>query len=326
MCDYQVAEAMSADNIAGNVEVFLKSEPRHDALFVAPLGSMFDPREVPPAARRKILKYIDKVDCRLVATETRMEFLDLHVVEEFTNALPGKKLRINVGLESTFPWVLANSIGKSIPIERLADYVGLLHSRKIEFACNILYGSILLSPFEALVLMEDSVREAFSIGVDLCVLFPANVRRWTVQEWLWQRGQFEPPSLWGLIEVVWRLRAEYAGRIALSYFDKKLNASIVAMPTTCPRCWDSVKAALWEYAETGEIAPIGRVRSAGCGCRSEWLKSLEAPAPPLQERARTVFEALGKEVCGVDWWQRNKEDVKRILSVESSRSIDAPFV
>lgn len=309
MCDYQIAAPLERDEMVANVREALASHPGHEALFVAPLGSMFDPREVPPAACDEICALMAATDARLLATETRMEFLAPNVVEHFASFFPERERRINIGLESTDPWLLAHAIGKSIPVERLGATAALLHHHGVELAANVLVGPPLLTPREVVRSAVETVRTAVASGVGLCVLFPSNVRRWTVQHWLWEQGWYHPPSLWAFVEIVTELQPHYAGHLALSYFDKEPNDSIVVMPTTCPDCRERVTAALWSFAATGSDEELARVRRRGCACRDTWLRSLDGDGPPLADRARAVYESMGRRLAGEEWWEHHRAEV-----------------
>lgn len=313
MCDYQIAAPMNGASIVANVREALTAEPWHEALFVAPLGSIFDPKEIPPEAIEEILDLCSRRQFKLFATETRMEFLTRETMTMFAGYFAGKSTRINIGLESTDGWVLANSIGKSIPVDQLGATADLLHEFNVELAANILVGSPWLTTSEILDLTLTSIRQAVSSGVDLCVLFPTNVRRWTLQYWLWENGYFTPPSLWTLVEVLMRLDSDLVQKVALSYFDKKPNASIVSCPTTCDNCRPDVISALWNFAATGQRDRLEAVINIGCGCRDRWLKSLSEQALPINERIYPIVERLAMELAGEEWWLLQRDQALKSL-------------
>lgn len=315
MCDYQIAAPMHAPEMVRNVAEALAENRSHKALFIAPLGSMFDPVEVPPAAADEILRLAGATGAKLFATETRMEFLAPGTMRRFVQPFANRPKRINIGLESTDPWMLANSVGKSIPVHELRATADLLHAYETELAANILVGSLWLTPHETINQTLRSIRCAIAAGVDLCVLFPSNVRRWTVQYWLWQRGEFRPPSLWTLVEVLLQLEEEELSKVALSYFDKKPNESIVALPQTCDCCQPAVIAALWHFAGTGRRDRLEAVCQAGCACRARWRESLTAPASSVRERALPVVEEMARELCGSRWWEANRAETIACLEM-----------
>lgn len=314
MCDYQIAAPMKGASIVANVREILEANPRHEALFVAPLGSMFDPREIPADATDEILRLCSSVQFKLFGTETRMEFLSRETMITFAKHFAGKNVRINIGLESTDRWVLANSIGKSLPIEELGATADLLHEFNTELAANILVGSPWLTPAEIIETTLASIRHAIACGVDLCVLFPTNVRRWTVQYWLWENSYFNPPSLWTLVEIIMCLEPEIVKKVALSYFDKKPNDSIIQCPSTCEQCQADVIAALWSFAATGQRDQLQAVINAGCACRQQWLRSLHQQCPLINERALPIMQRMAIELAGEEWWSLNRAETISCLN------------
>ncbi len=299
MCDYQIAAPMGVDPMVANLREALEKREHYDSLFVAPLGSMFDDKEVPPEARRRIFALAAGTGCTLFATESRIEFLNEHTIGEFADLLGDRGLRVNVGLESADPFVLSNCIGKALDLASVRPTARLLEWHGVELASNVLLGALALAELEAIEAAVATVRWAFENGSRLCVLFPSNVKRWTLQHWLWERGLFRPPSLWALIEVLERLQDLPPGALALSYFAKVPNDSIVEVPTTCPACHTEVLAALRVFSIDGDFAVLAGLLRRSCSCRAPWLEKLhEAPQGTLSERFERIETRVALEILG----------------------------
>src|SRR5207247_1333474 len=110
---------------------------------------------------------------------------------------------VNLGLESADPWIQQNCVGKSLDRDTYRDCVGLLERHRALAVANVLLGAPFLTEQEAWTSAADSMRWALEHGTHLCVLFPSNVKRWTLQEWLWERGLDATASLWAAVGAVW---------------------------------------------------------------------------------------------------------------------------
>lgn len=63
MCNYGIAERVEPDLQIAAVEEALAKNAHYEALYISPAGSMFDPFEVPPVARRRIFELVAATDC-----------------------------------------------------------------------------------------------------------------------------------------------------------------------------------------------------------------------------------------------------------------------
>jgi len=310
MCDYQIAEHVTMDRILHLVQEALGKKQHYEILFVAPLGSMFDPYEVPPEARSRVFELAAATNCIDFGTETRPEFLTEEAVSEFATILKDKEKRINIGLESSDPWILHNCIGKSFSPDHFQIVSGLLQQNGIHPVANILLGAPFLTEREALVSTVRSVRWALENGAYFCVLFPSNVKRWTLQHWLWEHDLYHSPSLWSLIEVIYSLGPELSQKVALSYYDRNLQNRIVEIPSTCYICHDDVVKTLRIYSARGDSSLIESLRQSPCACRDAWkAKILTQPSLPLYDRVVQLYQRIACDLLGPHWWDQRKDGI-----------------
>lgn len=310
MCDFGIAEPVESSRILEIVQHALEEERHYDTLFLSPLGSMFDPYEVPPATRVKILELIARTDCNRFGCETRSVFLTESAVSEFAAILRLKRPQIYIGLESADRWILRNCIGKSSSPDDFRAKADLLRQNDIRPHANILLGAPFMSEYESLNSTVRSVRWALDNGAHLCVLFPVNVKTWTLAHWLWERGRYEPPSLWSLIETIYALGPDRCQRIALSYYNKKVSDSIKAIPNTCPTCYRDVIETLHRYCAEGDFGLVEELRRTTCTCRDSWRRRLLATNPlKLIDRAVNMYEFIACELFGRSWWEKEKKNI-----------------
>lgn len=302
-----------------------------EVLQVTPSGSMFDEWEVPGDVRRELFSMVAEIGCEKYICETRPEFVTPQVLREMRSIMPGKELGIEIGLESSDPWVLEYVLGKSsIPLARLNEglrtgtptsdserggqfnkipsYYGRAvkdaHMESIEVFTNILLGAPFLSVSEAVEDTIRSVRWAFEKGADYCIVFPLHVKPWTIVHRLWEMGHYASPSLWSLVEVLWRLGCETADRTFISWYQPQYTAKHREMgkrsddwPHTCSRCEGEVLSLLDEYRGHGGFEIIERLYWFPCPCKDEWRRSMAVPpAASVAERIRSGYAVLGPAV------------------------------
>jgi archaeosine synthase beta-subunit len=325
MCNYAVAERVDSATIISDVRDALAQRSHYDALGISPLGNMFDPAEVPPEARDAIFSMAAATDAGVFSCESRPETLSAEQIGRSVAELGSKRLFINLGLEAANPWVQAHCVGKSLSGESYCAATGTLRSYGAFPVTNVLLGVPLLTEQEAIESAVSTIRWALRHGSHICVLFPSNVKGWTLQEWLWERQLYRVPSLWSLVEAVHRLGPDVSRAVALSWYATKptdprrlgqVSDPLREAPTTCPLCRDRVIEGLDSFNRGGGYDVIEDLRRIGCECRGEWADRIEREADQallLGERVFAVYGRIGSELVGSGWWQRNRDRVRREL-------------
>jgi radical SAM enzyme (TIGR01210 family) len=186
---------------------------------------------------------------------------------------------------------------------------------------NVLLGAPFLTENEAIESAVGTIRWALANGSHICVLFPCNVKGWTLQEWLWERQMYRVPSLWSLVEALRRLGPGATRAVALSWYateptDERRRTQVSdplrEAPSTCPRCRDRVIAGLDQFNAGGGYQIVEELGRIDCDCRTEWAERLHTQAasvPPLIERVLGAYERIGLEVLGDEWWLRHRDKV-----------------
>ena len=317
MCNYGLSGPVSPAEMVGFVREGLASINRPiTELYVSPSGSLLDELEVPAEARRSILRMVNGFPSERFSFETRPITVTQSVIDELHELVPSKQIAIGFGLESANPWVLRNCINKTGANDEFASAAGRLLD--IDLYANVSLGSAFLSPAEA---VEDTVRSAewaLEHGADIVLVFPMHVKRYTLLEWLYQHGLYEPPSLWSLIEVLQRLESSCIPRVSISWYrsDYGADPNIVASPATCPQCEEDVTATLDEFRANSSLGAVNRLRELECECRKAWGEQLKMPADPLTERVFGVYRLIAKEIGLTDWWEENASALAAEMSVE----------
>jgi len=270
------------------------------------------------AARNAIIEMAAGTNAEIFSCESRPETLTEELIAQTVAGLAGKRFFINLGLESAHPWVQAHCVGKSLSAAAYCEATAALRRHGAFPVSNVLLGAPFLSEEEAIESAVGTVRWALANGSHICVLFPSNVKGWTLQEWMWERGMFRTPSLWSLIEGLRRMGPEITRSVVLSWYSttptdprrlEQVSDPLREAPVTCPLCQDRVVAALDAFNAGGGFGIIEELSRFDCACRREWadLLAREARNPaPLVDRLFVAYDRIATELLGGGWWRSNQ--------------------
>ncbi len=202
MCGYvndATRHSVDEENISYQFESAIQNFSEEKIVKVYTSGSFFDEGEIPTAAQEGILESLDQKTDKIIV-ETRPKF----VTEERLTGIKNKeKIEVAIGLESANDFILEHSINKGFRVEDYIKAAELLKSLKIGLKTYLLIKPPFLSEKEAL---DDAVRSAgLAAKYSQTLSFnPVNIQRFTLVERLWRNGEYRPPWLWSVVEVLKR--------------------------------------------------------------------------------------------------------------------------
>ena len=305
MCNYGTGEPADTESMIHAAALDLSRWGcTHGTLLVSPSGSMFDEREVEPRTRRPLLTLAASTDFERILVETRPETITDAVLSESIALLPGKQLEVEIGLESSDPWILRWCVNKGLQLGQVVRALDFCTAHGVTSIVNVSLGTAFLTEAEAIVDAVGATRWAFAQGATEVVVFPLSVRGWTVLQHMYDRGRYRPVSLWSLVEVLRRLGREAAARVSISWYrdynaddDSSSPLQVLAAPTTCARCVGDVLERLDGYRDSQDFTIITDLSQHPCSCRQEWLSGLaQAPTQPLGQRVQDEYRALAIEI------------------------------
>lgn len=318
MCEYWRSVAPEPEQMISAVaNALARMETIPETLQITPSGSMFDSWEVPDAVREAIFSMVAQSSCSRYVCESRPEFVTPAAMAKMRAEIPGKELAVEIGLESATEFVLDLCLNKQPPSDRFLARLGMAagsvpelfrravaaaQDQQVAVYANLLLGSPFLTPEEAIRDTVHSVTWALDAGAEKCILFPSHVKPYTVVHALWQLGEYQPPSLWSLVEVLWRLGPNTARDCFISWYrpqytetHRRLGKRSDAWPTTCPHCESEVLRLLDAYRGGEDFSHVEWLHQLACGCKNEWRESLQRPpALPLVERILSGYAALAR--------------------------------
>jgi len=260
MCGYNSASdsEVNAGNLLAQLEAAMERYDGEPFVKIYTSGSFLDGREVPPEARDEILQSFSAA--RRLLVESRPEFVDA----DSLSPLP-RGSTVAIGLESSDDEVLARSVRKGFSS---ADY--LRAAEAIKAGGMRLRSYLLLKPpylSETAAIEDAKASVAFaSLHGDEVSLNPVNVQKGTVVERLWRRGDYRPPWLWSLLEVL-RSAPEGGARIMSSPSGGGTPRGV----HNCGSCDAKILESVRDFSFSQDR---GLLEAPGCGCRQEWRRYL----------------------------------------------------
>ena len=229
-------------------------------------GSFFDEREL---ARETAFTVFEEINRRpwikRVQVEARPEYLDPRILRESVDHLTAS-LEVGIGFETVSDYIREMCINKGTTLKDLKRAMGSCRQAGAEVKAYILVKPLFLTEREGI---EDAVRSGYAAhryGATRVSLNPVSVHRDTLVEALWKRGEYSPPWLWSLVEIMLRLR-------------EKIDVPLLCHPTgagktrgahNCGKCDREVFKSIVSFSATQRDAFLREAADPGCSCREVW--------------------------------------------------------
>ena len=305
MCDYGVSErnlTLHETAVAlKNLLMRMRKDTRR--IVLGSYGSFFDPDEIPVENRNYILKMLSRVDVEQITIETHYETMEEDVLRDAAEQLRDKFLSYEVGLESTDTYVQEMCLNKIIDLKKLEEKIKLVHSYGNEIWLNILFGTPFLNPKERQTDTLETIRWAFKHGADGVILFPINIKPFTLLEELYKNGLYTPVSQWDFIELLNQIPEERLGRVTISWYGNRVETYDnyefkPVLPSSCKTCRDAIMEfyEIFECSDSTEEKKAQlesiRKRDFSCHCRENARKKFETDTVSREKNVERAYSYL----------------------------------
>jgi len=231
-------------------------------------GSFLNDDEVPIELQ---LEICDDVRCtpsiKTLFVESRPEFVAEEKIHLLTSKMGGKKLKVGLGLECVSDDVRERCVNKGLSRKDYEKAVRLLRNSGVEVLTYVFIKPLYLTEREAVLEAIRTATYAFETGSNEVTLEAALVQRGTKMEEAYREGNFRPPWLWSIIEV---LNATYRmGTVNVGDFTDEPPP--IAIPYNCEKCSSRIESLFKEYKVSHQVSVFDNI---DCECRSIWSESL----------------------------------------------------
>lgn len=250
-------------------------------------GSFINDNEIPPEARKGMLKKINEnPDIKMLVLETRPEFVTEEKVREIKRLIPDKHIELGVGLEMKNDFYRGICINKGFSLQRFNVAANII-TKHLNLRTYVLLKPLFLTEKEGIELAIETVEHSFAMGATTVSLEACTIQDYTFMKYLYERGLYSPPWLWSIIEVVKGIKAP--GKLIVGLF--KFFPSPSKVPNNCDRCNEKVMEAIVQYNRTLDTKVFNGIR---CECKKEWKKILGEKPIPFEERLKPIPELLNE--------------------------------
>jgi radical SAM enzyme (TIGR01210 family) len=227
---------------------------------------MLDPEEVPPDVLVAIIDAFD--DASMLTVESRSEHVSRRRVEALGDT---SRREVAIGLESACDAVLSGSIHKGMTLRGFQRAAAQVKDAGARLRAYVLLKPPFLTEAEAIDDASEAASAAVEAGADVVSVNPVNIHGETLVDFLHYRGEYEPPWLWSVVDVLERASSALPP-----------GTRIVSAPTAggkvrgahnCGRCDKDVLTAIEYHRLSGDLEELGDVPD--CDCLPRWRAQLE---------------------------------------------------
>lgn len=259
-------------------------------LLLGSYGSILDEYEISRECFQVILRRLSDSPIPVIGFETRCETVTREKLREIQTYLPDKEIYIEMGLESLDDRVREKYLRKRMSISSLQKAMDVIRKAGFLSVLNIMLGSPFLTPREQVEDVVQSAKWAFEEGAESIVLFPVNVKPYTLLYTLMTLGMYVPVSLWRVIATLYALSGELTpdqlAHVGLSWYGERddiypAGSPRMISPYSCDKCRNMLLAFCKDFlaVNSGEkrktMLQDLMTRDLDCQCRRREIDLLE---------------------------------------------------
>ena len=231
-------------------------------------GSFLNNEEIPLQTQLKICKSIRiHPTVEKLVVESRPEFVTEDKVQTLVEVLGGKTLEVGIGLEVVSDEIRTQYIHKGFLRKDYEMAVNVLERQGAKLLTYVFLKPIHMAEKAAIDEAVNTITYAFQIGSYEVALESGFIQQGTVMELLYNRGDYRPPWLWSIIEVV--KKTHHFGPVTIGGFEDEPPP--IDIPHNCPECSPRIMSLFEEYKKTHDVRLFDGLE---CRCKTDWLRTI----------------------------------------------------
>lgn len=242
MCDYgaKLETAGTSEYIDKASDVLNDLDYSVDTILLSTNGSFLDESQIPLELLCSILEQISKSHVKYVEIETHYKDVSPERLALLKHFLPNKKIMIEMGLETINPKYQSYIVMKGVSIPAFEKTIALIQNMEMDVECNVMVGLPFLSEKEQ---FEDALATVQWVFEHQCtpVLFPVNIKPYTLLMDMYQSGHYVPISHWMIPVLLDSLTTEQLEQITVAWYGNRediysTSSMRTIFPVSCDRC------------------------------------------------------------------------------------------
>jgi radical SAM enzyme (TIGR01210 family) len=272
ICDYWDGSA-SDDSVSKACIHIEDNGGYYDTLLLGTCGSCLCEEELTNENLFKILHSIAKTSIKRVILESHLVYASVEKIKTILKVLGGREVVIEYGQESTSEYVLKYCLNKPSMLNKID--IRHLQVASVRVIANVVLGAPFLTVRQRIQDAIDSIRDLLSRGVDGVVLFPVNIKPYTLIKYLFDTGYYKRVNAAEIAMALSSFTADELARIELAWFEpsrERLDAyeETGLSPQYCEKCGrvllDHLFAYRAEISGKQRKAIVGEAVQDLCSC------------------------------------------------------------
>ena len=232
-------------------------------------GSFLDCDEIPEMTARDILQRFSNPSIRKILIESRPEFISRQSLMRLKDAVGDRILEVGMGLETKNDEIRLGILNKGFTLSRFEEAASVMAGAGVHMLAYVLLKPQGLSEGEAVRDVLDTITYLENLGKRLSLtikiaLQPMFVPEHTALEELYRQGQYQPPRLWSVIEILKATRT-VSMEIVVALSDEGISGGRTSQ--NCPRCTEEARRLIASFNITQDRSALD---SFTCLCQGEW--------------------------------------------------------
>lgn len=306
-CNYGFNHPVRKEKILERVEHICKHLPANiETLILESSGSFLDDRELPADLQYQIMEVVAHTNIHRIQIETHYKTVTYEKVKKILQILKGHAVAFEFGLESANDTTLS-IYNKDINVGELYQIVRNCNNLGIETSLNVMVGAPLLT-------IKEQVKDTLNTVNDILkwcpestaiVLFPLNVKDYTLVKHMYNQGRYFVISHWEFIEVLEKLPKNALDRIYISWWGNRYNEfhgkDAIIHPRSCDNCHDKLMNFYNNFVNAKNLQEkqklVEEISKVTCQCRDNYEKekASEKMDKDIYQRLEEEKEKLKKE-------------------------------
>ncbi len=247
------------------------------------LGNFFNDHEISVDLRKELLTLLSPIEnLERVLVESRKGYLTVDKLQKAKSYLREDQiLEYGLGYESSNPRIRNEILNKGVPEKHLDEALQICKESGVDFVSYVLIKPPRLNEAEGI---EDAVNTATHVlekadkySVNARIAFePVFVTEGTLVEELWHKGEYQPPKLWSIIEVLKQTvekigRDKSIGKLFVGLSDENLSRE--RMTGNCGICDAEIISQIQAYNGHQDI---NQLKDLYHSCKNSWENEIRS--------------------------------------------------
>ena len=296
ICDYWDGEVVE-DAISQACKYINNISNACDTLLLNTCGSCLCDEELPFEQLMNLVSAIAKTTVKRVILESHPAYATVEKLTSIVNVLDSKEVVLEYGQESTSPYVLQYCLNKPSMLHEF-DIISTLQRREVTINANIVLGSPFLTVQNRINDAVNSIQTLLQKGIDGVVLFPVNIKPYTLVKYLYDNGYYKRVNANEIVKVLNRFSSEELKKIDIAWFEPQREelpaySELGLSPQYCEKCGEIILEHLLKYrdanngTERKEILQEAEMRM--CDCKNYLY---DYPFSGIDEAYRFISETV----------------------------------